>query len=79
MAFSLRSLEANKRETLSLSLRLRDARARATGGMFSICPEFVKLLLSVCQAFVQCLSGVYSKQILAGFRCPYGRQFEGHP
>jgi hypothetical protein len=52
-----------KAETLSLSLRLRVARSRATGDLFGICPAFVKLLSSTCQAFVQCPSGVYSQQI----------------
>jgi hypothetical protein len=68
MAFSLRSLQANKRETLSLSLRLRDARDCATGNLFGICPVFVKLLSSNCSVSIQ---SVYSKQIPTVF-CLYG-------
>ena len=44
-----------QKETLSLSLRLRDARARAAGGMFGICPVLVKLLSSHCSVSIQCI------------------------
>jgi len=44
MAFCLRSSEANTRETLSLSLRLRDARARA----WASCSENDRCLSGVC-------------------------------
>ena len=64
MAFSLRSLEANKREALSLSLRLRDARARATGGVFGICPVLVKLLSSDCSVSIQCILEADSDGVL---------------
>jgi hypothetical protein len=63
MAFSLRSLEANKKETLSLSLRLRDGRTRTAGDRFGVCQAFVMLLSSISQVIVLYPSSVYSKQI----------------
>jgi hypothetical protein len=53
MAFYLRWVEANKRETLSLSLRLRVARARAADELFGIGQVSVKFLFSFCQVIVQ--------------------------
>lgn len=50
MAFYLRASEANTRETLSLSLRLRDARARAWAYTFGKCSVFVRCLFGVCSA-----------------------------
>jgi hypothetical protein len=44
-----------QKETLSLSLRLRCARARATGDMFGICPVFVEFLSSACSVSIQCV------------------------
>jgi hypothetical protein len=55
MAFSLRSLEANKKETLSLSLRLRDGRTRTAGDRFGVCQAFVMLLSSNCPVSIQCI------------------------
>ena len=68
MAFYLRWVEASKKETLSLSLQLRVARARATGDMFGICPVLVELLSSNCSVFIQCILEADSDGVL-----PYGR------
>ncbi len=80
MVFRLRRLEVSKRETLSLSLRLRDGRTGAPGAWSGTCPVLVKLVFDICQVIVHCPSGVYLKQIWMGrLRCAYGRAIGNYP
>ena len=57
----VRSIEASKKETLSLSLRLRVARARAWPDTFGKCSVF-------CPVSVRSLSGVCSGDTEIGIR-----------
>lgn len=62
-------------KTLSLSLRLRDARASAPRFPSSVCQAYVKYLLSICQVTVRWLLR-YSK---VGLSPGHERQFQGNP
>jgi hypothetical protein len=82
VAFCLQGIEASKRETLSLSLRLRFARARASTQLFGICQVFIKLSFDVYQVIVQLSFSSMRKMRKAdsdGVGSAYGRQIEGHP